>query len=68
MDQNGPFWPKEAHFGPFRSANRTLAIPDNHTSQVQLRCLSKSVRKQERTGKENKQTEVLVTDRRPDRG
>ena len=28
MDQNGPFWPKEVHFGPFRSANRTLAIHD----------------------------------------
>ena len=28
MDQNGPFWPEEVHFGPFRSANRTLAIPD----------------------------------------
>ena len=31
MDQNGPFWstwPKEVHFGPFRSANRTLATPD----------------------------------------
>ena len=24
----GPFWPEEAHFGPFRSANRTLSIPD----------------------------------------
>ena len=24
----GPFWPEEVHFGPFRSANRTLAIPD----------------------------------------
>ena len=22
----GPFWPDEVHFGPFRSANRTLAI------------------------------------------
>ena len=31
MDQHGPFWPEEAaaHFGPFRSANRTLAIPEN---------------------------------------
>ena len=28
MDQNGPLWPEEVHFGPFRSANRTLAIPD----------------------------------------
>ena len=24
----GPFWPDEVHFGPFRSANRTLATPD----------------------------------------
>ena len=24
----GPFWPDKVHFGPFRSANRTLAIPD----------------------------------------
>ena len=24
----GPFWPEEVHFGPFMSANRTLAIPD----------------------------------------
>ena len=25
----GPFWPEEVHhFGPFRSANRTLAIPE----------------------------------------
>ena len=29
MEQNGPFWPAEVHFGPFRSANRTLAIPDD---------------------------------------
>ena len=28
MDQNGPFWPEEVHFGPFRSANRTQAIPE----------------------------------------
>ena len=28
MDQNGPFWSEEVHFGPFRSANRSLAIPD----------------------------------------
>ena len=26
MDQNGPFWPEEVHFGPFRSANHSLAI------------------------------------------
>ena len=24
----GPFWPEEVHFGPFRSASRTLAIPE----------------------------------------
>ena len=32
MDQNnhfGPFWPEERHFGPFRSASCTLAIPDS---------------------------------------
>ena len=23
---HGPFWPEEVYFGPFRSANRTLAI------------------------------------------
>ena len=35
QDQNGPkmvhfgpFWPEEVHFGPLRSANRTLAIPE----------------------------------------
>ena len=28
MDHFGPFWPKEVHFGPFRSANRTLGIPE----------------------------------------
>ena len=26
-DQNGPFWSHEVSFGPFRSANRTLATP-----------------------------------------
>ena len=24
----GPFWPEEVHFGPLRSANRILAIPE----------------------------------------
>ena len=24
----GPLWPVEVYFGPFRSANRTLAIPE----------------------------------------
>ena len=28
MDQNGPFWLEEVRFGPFRSANRTLAIAE----------------------------------------
>ena len=28
MDHFGPFWPGEVHFGPFRSANRTLAITE----------------------------------------
>ena len=31
----GPFLPEEAHFGPFRSGNRTLAIPENG-----LKCLA----------------------------
>ena len=26
----GPHWTKTVHFGPFRSANRTLAIPDKN--------------------------------------
>ena len=26
----GPFWPEEVRFGLSRSANRTLAIPENH--------------------------------------
>ena len=30
-DQNGPFWPEEVHFGPFRSVNRTLVIPDTYS-------------------------------------
>ena len=30
MDQNGPFWPKEVYFCPFRSANRTLAIRERY--------------------------------------
>ena len=28
MDHFGPFWLAGVHFGPFRSANRTLAIPE----------------------------------------
>ena len=28
MDRFGPFGPEEVHFGPFRSANRALAIPE----------------------------------------
>ena len=36
MDHFGQFWPEEIHFGPFRSANRTLAIPDyNRKEQSQ---------------------------------
>ena len=37
----GPFWPKQVHFGPFRSGNRTLAIPEifrslvSHKSELQ---------------------------------
>ena len=33
MDQNGPFWSEEVHFVPFRSANRTLAIPEQPSSK-----------------------------------
>ena len=33
----GPFWPEEVHFGPFRSANRTLAIPDKQKLHVIIR-------------------------------
>ena len=28
MDHFGPFWPKVVYCGPFRSANRTLAMPE----------------------------------------
>ena len=28
----GPFWLEEVHFGPFRSANRTLAVPEFHNN------------------------------------
>ena len=38
MDQNGPFWPKEVHFGPFRSANGTLATPHTHTLTRDSNC------------------------------
>ena len=39
MDQNDPFWPKEVHFGPFRSANRTLAMPEEIQDRPpRLRC------------------------------
>ena len=34
MDQNVPFWPEEVYFGPFRSANRSLAIPDQGPYQI----------------------------------
>ena len=39
MDQNGPFWSKEVHFGPFRSANRTLASPDSQIVLTEARLL-----------------------------
>ena len=32
-DQNGPIWPEEVHLGPFRSANRALAIPEPLTAE-----------------------------------
>ena len=28
-----PFWPEEVHFGPFGSANRTLATPERRPSK-----------------------------------
>ena len=31
----GPFWPKEVYFGPFRSANRTLATLETPTPTPQ---------------------------------
>ena len=34
MVRFGPFWPEEVHFGPFRSANRTLAIPDKSRDSI----------------------------------
>ena len=41
----GPFWPEEVHFGPFRSANCTLAIPDEspiwHCAERQTLTLTK---------------------------
>ena len=36
MDPFGPFWPEEVHFGPFRSANRTLAIHEPDFSRFEL--------------------------------
>ena len=35
----GPFWHGEVHFGPFRSANRTLAIPEHHLDPPECRDL-----------------------------
>ena len=39
----GPFWPEEVHFGPFRSANRTLVTPvfpweNKRDSHIELWC------------------------------
>ena len=31
----GPVWPEEDHFGPFRSANRTLATPEERPRRSQ---------------------------------
>ena len=42
MAHFGPFWPKEGHCGPFRSANRTLAIPDFWLSSPRLRLPGKN--------------------------
>ena len=40
----GPFWPEEVHFGPFRSANRTPAIPDQqrHLSSILVAIVSQN--------------------------
>ena len=41
MDQNGPFWSILAWsgpFGPFWSANRTLAIPDLRRAEKHTKC------------------------------
>ena len=43
VNQDGPFWYKEAHFGPIRSANCTLAIPERGFSGVRKRVVSKRV-------------------------
>ena len=32
----GSFWPEEVHLGPFRSANRTLAIPGVDSTVLNL--------------------------------
>ena len=32
----GPFWPEEVHFAPFRSANRTLAIPEKFQARLKI--------------------------------
>ena len=42
----GPFWPEEVHFGPCRSANHTLAIPEflaKPTSNARRACKNISV-------------------------
>ena len=36
MDHNGPFWPVEVYFGPFRSTSRTLATPETKCSNSQI--------------------------------
>ena len=33
MVHSGPYWPEGVHFGPLRSTNRTLAIPERRSSQ-----------------------------------
>ena len=37
MGHFGPFWPKEVPFGPFRSANRTLATPEPSLGRAHIK-------------------------------
>ena len=40
----GPFWPEEVYFGPFRSATRTLATPDQYfDSMIAIGLLQHSI-------------------------
>ena len=39
----GPFWPNEVYFGPFRSANNTLATPENRSKIARFEIAEGSV-------------------------